>query len=1099
MIRRCVAAACLLLAPATALAVPGPPGRHTLTQPDGTTIHLRYQGGCTEAHAEDDDGFSVVGHSTAVGTWWFYADHDGAQLVPTPYLVGQVDPRSLGLTPHLSGPRRQLPAPPLATSPTRPGLRGLAPIAVPDRMVRPVVFLVRFPSAPPAVDPVSTTREAFGDLLFANGLNPALHGMPASYTQSMRDYFEAASGGAFQITSTSADVYGWIQASQPYSHYVGDYWGVGTYPNEAGGLVHEIAQTLDGTVDFSDYDGDGDGMLDAVILVVQGGSDFSQNLFWPHMNVTPSTLTLDGVGINRYFVISETNGQAGIGVPLGAIHPIGTFAHEFGHLFGLPDLYDTDNTSGGIGGWGLMGSGNYYTPHHPTWPSAWTRIALGWETPIELTGGPTAMQFDAIGAGGQAVRLWVDPLRQSEHYLIENRSSQVEPGLFGDGLLIWHVDQDVIDEGQIWNNVQGDESHPGIKLLQADNARHLQRNINRGDPGDPWPGSSGNVNWSATSTPNAVGYDGVDRGIAITGIPSASLSMNAFVTGAVPDGITLAHDEIPGQAWLSWPGGSRGRVRFEMPADGTITAVRVFSYDGEGSFEVTVRASNAQGLPGTILGDGDTSAGVPGWEDVDVDMPSVTQGQVIWIDLDGSGDALLPVDLFGPISGHSFASGVGFTPTLLDGDIDVRIALSSCADEDGDGWRLCEGDCNDGNPDVNPDAIEICNGIDDDCDGELPVNERDGDGDGTVACNGDCDDTNGNLNPLDVDGDGVTSCDGDCDDFDGDRFPGNPEVCDGVDNDCQGGVPVTEGDGDEDGFALCMGDCDDNDASLTPEDDDEDGYTSCEGDCDDGDPARHPGRTEACNGVDDDCDGTVPADEADMDGDSWRICEGDCDDNNPLKRPLDLDRDGVGGCEGDCNDADETIFPGAPERCNGRDDDCDGSPGLEEGDLDDDGLADCEDGDDDADLVTDDADPAPRDPMICGDSDGDGCDDCAVGGKRAPELDGEDLDRDGICDSSDDDIDGDTIPNQDDPDPTNNKVCGDRDADGCDDCVLTLGPPDPAKDGRDADADGLCDDGGATVAAGCSCDTGGAPALPVLGWLAGVALLRRRRDTKGCM
>jgi hypothetical protein len=114
---------------------------------------------------------------------------------------------------------------------------------------------------------------------------------------------------------------------------------------------------------------------------------------------------------------------------------------------------------------------------------------------------------------------------------------------------------------------------------------------------------------------------------------------------------------------------------------------------------------------------------------------------------------------------------------------------------------------------------------------------------------------------------------------------------------------------------------------------DGDGFTT-PADCNDNDPTVYPGAPELCDGQDNNCDGIIPANEADSDGDGFMICEGDCDDNNSSVFPgaqevcdgldndcngsipaneVDNDGDGFLVCDGDCNDNDDTIFPGAPE------------------------------------------------------------------------------------------------------------------------------------------------------------------------------------------
>ncbi len=140
---------------------------------------------------------------------------------------------------------------------------------------------------------------------------------------------------------------------------------------------------------------------------------------------------------------------------------------------------------------------------------------------------------------------------------------------------------------------------------------------------------------------------------------------------------------------------------------------------------------------------------------------------------------------------------------------------------------------------------------------------------------------------------------------------------------------------------------------------DGDGYSPADGDCDDGRVDAYPGADEGCNGRDDDCDGTVPADESDADGDGWRSCSGECDDANPAIHPeaqeicddadsdcdgVDPDRDDVDGdgfsiCDDDCDDEDAAARPDGVEVCDGIDNDCSGE--ADDIDVDGDGATVC--------------------------------------------------------------------------------------------------------------------------------------------------------------
>jgi PKD repeat protein len=210
---------------------------------------------------------------------------------------------------------------------------------------------------------------------------------------------------------------------------------------------------------------------------------------------------------------------------------------------------------------------------------------------------------------------------------------------------------------------------------------------------------------------------------------------------------------------------------------------------------------------------------------------------------------------------------------------------------------------------------------------------------------------------------GYVGVSGDCNDASASVRPGATEVCNGIDDNCAGGID--EGfDADGDGYTTCQGDCNDNSSIVHPGafeicngadedcdgsidegyDADGDGYTSCGGDCNDNNAAIRPNAQETCNATDDDCDGSV--DEGfDVDGDGYTSCGGDCNDNNAAIRPnateicngindncvggidegFDVDGDGFTSCGGDCNDNNASINPEAFEVCaNFTDDNCSG-------------------------------------------------------------------------------------------------------------------------------------------------------------------------------
>ena len=261
-------------------------------------------------------------------------------------------------------------------------------------------------------------------------------------------------------------------------------------------------------------------------------------------------------------------------------------------------------------------------------------------------------------------------------------------------------------------------------------------------------------------------------------------------------------------------------------------------------------------------------------------------------------------------------------------------------DADGDGWPACE-DCDDSDGGVNPDADEVCNGIDDDCDGNIDDGsidamtwyaDTDGDGYGDAALSTEsCDQPSGYV-----------ADDTDCDDDDGAISPAGEEICNDVDDDCDGDI-----DSDASDRAIWYADTDADgygDAASTTEDCDQpSGYVSDDSDCDDTESAVNPGETEICNDIDDDCDGDI--DTTATDAGTWYDDTDSDGYGDASASTTDCDQpSGTVSDDTDCDDADGDTYPGADEACDGVDNDCDGSLPRLEDDPDGDGLLACEEG-----------------------------------------------------------------------------------------------------------------------------------------------------------
>lgn len=327
----------------------------------------------------------------------------------------------------------------------------------------------------------------------------------SSYTGSMRDFYLTNSYGKFNL---NGEVAGWFTAKNNLEYYLGSSSGLGSYPNNAQRLVEEVIARADSLVDFSDYDNDGDGVVDALMIIHAGpGAEYiaganpgaASNYLWSHFSRIQN-MRVDNVLVSGYAMMPED----------GAI---GVFCHEFGHNLGLPDLYDPDGSSEGVGEWCLMGSGSWCFKSgdqlgtSPSHFSAWSRFALGWATPVSFQEGEM-VRLSPIEVSNNILILRNASMPSSEYFLLENRQPLgFDQGLtrrqkdFGlsppAGLMIYHIDETGSPSFDQRRLIDVEEASPyfnGEQKFEQLDARRLPpnhvylNNGNRGDDGDPFPG-----------------------------------------------------------------------------------------------------------------------------------------------------------------------------------------------------------------------------------------------------------------------------------------------------------------------------------------------------------------------------------------------------------------------------------------------------------------------------------------------------------------------------------------------------------------------------------------------------------------------------------
>jgi immune inhibitor A len=376
---------------------------------------------------------------------------------------------------------------------------------------RGIVLLVDFSDN--VADSLTYPPSHFQSMLFSEG----------SYTTgSMRDFYLENSYGQFSLDGA---VTVWLRMPQTYAYYVNNLKGLGVYPQNAQKLVADAVAAANPYVDFSQFDNDGpdgvphsgddDGYVDA-LFVVHAGPGYEETGdptdIHSHQWITKSAISVDGVYAYKYSMEPE-NGR------------IGVFCHEYGHVLGLPDLYDYEYDAKGLGYWSVMAYGSWanngLTPVHF---DAWSKSKLGFVTPVVLTSNTRNVVLRPAEEYPASYILWTNGVVDKQYFIAENRQQrQFDSYIGGSGLIVYHVDESVSSN---YDECCGTCTlHYRVAVEQADGECDLEMNYNNGDAGDPFPGSGGtyspNYAFGPTTTPASLDYAGNDAQVSITDIGQA--------------------------------------------------------------------------------------------------------------------------------------------------------------------------------------------------------------------------------------------------------------------------------------------------------------------------------------------------------------------------------------------------------------------------------------------------------------------------------------------------------------------------------------------------------------------------------------------------
>lgn len=334
---------------------------------------------------------------------------------------------------------------------------------------------------------------------------------------SVHDYYYKQSNGLF---NAHFDVIGPVTLSRDMDYYGKngtDIWGQSSGDEDPTKAIVEACQLADEQVDFKQYDLDGDDKVEMVYVIYAGyGENFGAdaNTIWPHKYEFSSAgynVSLDGVRLDTYACSAELYGKSGTS-PCG----IGPLTHEFGHVLGLADHYNTSSTEYELGRYDNMDYGAYNeSTNIPPSYTAFERLSLGWMQPTIIDEPADGLTLENIAESNQAYLLASS--KHDEFYLLENRQQTGwDAGIKGSGLMITHVDflQDAWDK----NTLNNTASHRRYYLVCADNEPAYDETLNKQtEANDLFPYADKDA-FTDYTTPVSETYQGIGLDRWVTGI-----------------------------------------------------------------------------------------------------------------------------------------------------------------------------------------------------------------------------------------------------------------------------------------------------------------------------------------------------------------------------------------------------------------------------------------------------------------------------------------------------------------------------------------------------------------------------------------------------
>jgi M6 family metalloprotease-like protein len=353
--------------------------------------------------------------------------------------------------------------------------------------------------------PARSSRDFVQSSLFGTGVSSR------APQESLSKYYERASYG--QLNLANGSTLGWYRPNRPRSEIEQTAQGREALIAEA--LKHFDAQGHD----FSQYDNNGDGVIDYFVVIWAGPNNGWSNFWWGYQTryLTPS-FKLDGVSLGKYSWQWESRNNNSTFNPA-------TVIHETGHALGLPDYYDYDDAVGPRGGVGAMDIMHSQRGDH----NCFSKWVLDWVNPTVISTGSQTLNLQASGDSRDCVLAWPQADTStpfSEFFMIQNRTRiGNDTNMPGDGLLVWHVDASLNEDGTDYAFDNSYTDHKLIRLMEADGLEQIEQG-GTGDGGDYYRSGK---RLDTISTPNSQRYGGPVSGVSLTNISAPAHSMQATI------------------------------------------------------------------------------------------------------------------------------------------------------------------------------------------------------------------------------------------------------------------------------------------------------------------------------------------------------------------------------------------------------------------------------------------------------------------------------------------------------------------------------------------------------------------------------------------